>query len=187
MLENSANTGNKVETAAPKPDIAIWLFGLFFLLAGIVMSSCAASMAYIDAQWNGSVRTQGIVILTEWRNENDESRMHITYGYRDPSGAIFHNQAVIARRYGKLNLEPGSPIIVLYKPEDHSRSHLEMETTTRDWMPLVFLGVVETIVGGAFIAHCIKRYPPGADFVGQFFSHYSALFEVCILATHSYL
>jgi hypothetical protein len=144
-----------------KTSIAIWLFGLFFLIAGIFMTSCAAGMAYADAQWNGAVRTQGIVILTEWRNQNDESRMHITYAYRDPNETIYHNTAVIARRFGKLNLQPGSPIVVLYRPEDHSKSHLEMESTSRDWMPLAFLGFVETVVGGAFIAHCMKQASAG--------------------------
>jgi hypothetical protein len=157
MVENSEDTQSRLGTGAAKNTLAIWLFGLFFLLSGIFMTACATSMAYADLRWSGSVSVQGVVILTEWREQDDESRMHITYGYKDPSGAIFHNTAVIARRFGKLNLKPGSPVVVLYRPEDHMKSRLEMETTTRDWMPLVFLGVSETIVGGAFVAHCIKQ------------------------------
>jgi hypothetical protein len=148
------------EIAAHRPPstLPIWIFGMIFLFAGVIMTSCGANMAYGDAQWNDAVRTKGVVILTEWRNQNNESQMHITYGYKDPAAqSIYHNTAIIARRYGKLNLQPGAPVVVLYRRDDHSKSRLEMETSIREWLPLVFLGVVETIVGGAFVAHCVKR------------------------------
>jgi hypothetical protein len=134
----------------------VWLFGIVFLISGIVMTACGGSMAYSDLQWNGSVTANGVVILTEWRNQNNENHMNITYGYKDETGSIYHNTAVLARRYGKINLQPGAPVVVLYRPEDHTKSRLSMESNPRDWAPLLFLGVVEIVVGGLFVGQSVR-------------------------------
>lgn len=133
-----------------------WLFGIVILASGIVMTVCGGSMAWSDLQWSGAKTVQGVVILTEWGNQNNENHMNITYGYKDEKGIIYHNTAVLARSFGKINLDPGLPVLVLYRPDDHTKSRLSIESNPRDWAPLLFLGVVETIVGGAFVGQSIR-------------------------------
>jgi len=140
-----------------KYDLPLLLLGMSFTVLGIVLSIPGASMLAADAQWWRTTTTTGRVMAVEWLQEQQENRLRITYGYTDDSGTIYHSTAVMARRRGKLNLEPGTPVAVVYKPDNHSESRLAIEVGTGDWLTLLGIGVLEILFGGMFLLAAGRR------------------------------
>src|SRR5215470_17143177 len=128
------------ETTKPPPilslsklDVPLWTLSLVFVLTGLVLSGAGLRMLINDWQWVEAVTTTGRVIVTEWEHSEKQNLLKVNYGYKDDQGTIYHNMGTLARKLGKLNLEPGASLVVLYKPEDHSRSRLQVELGAGEW------------------------------------------------------
>ncbi len=150
--------------ASPKNTIKLFgdnwpllMLGLAFMILGVIMAVSGMAAYQVQTDWKDAVTTTGRVILTEWKQSNNENRLQVRYAYKDDRGVIYHNGAVLARRLGKLNLEPGSAVVVEYKPEDHSRSMLQLQLGSNEWVPVLVLGGLEVIAGLFFVAACFRR------------------------------
>lgn len=112
-------------------------------------------LAYID--WSGATNTTGRVIVTEWARIDGQNRLKIGYAYKDESGTIYHTTGVIGRALGKINLEPGAGIAVLYRADDHARSRLAMEVGSADWLPVMIIAAVQIAFAGFCLAAAVRR------------------------------
>jgi hypothetical protein len=119
-----------------------------------------------DAYWWDATITTGRVIAVEWLKEKGENRLRINYGYRDNSGTIYHSTGILARKRGKLNLEPGAYVAVLYRPDDHSQSRLAIEVGRGEWITLSGIGALEILVGIIFLAAARRRRRKSPDVEG---------------------
>lgn len=133
------------------------MLGVVFVGLGIALLVPGLRMMQADAQWWDATTTTGRVIAVEWLQEKGENRLRISYGYRDESGAIYHSTGILARKRGKLNLEPGAYLVVLYKPGDHSQSRLAIEVGRGEWVTLSGIGALEMLVGVVFLASARRR------------------------------
>jgi len=130
--------------------VIIWLLGTVFFLLGIVLTASSGKMLMSDYAWHDAVTTTGRVIITEWLKEPNANRIKITYRYQDDKGNVYHNTGEVTRTPGKISLPPGAPVLVLYKRDDRSQSHLGMELSAAGWLPLMIVGVLEVLAGGLF-------------------------------------
>ncbi len=146
-----------------KYDLTLLILGAAFSVLGIVLSVPGVRMLAADAQWWRTTTTTGRVIAVEWFKRNQENQLRISYGYQDGSGTIYHTTASMARRRGKINLEPGTPVAVVYQPGDHSQSRLAIEVGTGEWMTLLGIGVLELLFGCMFIFAAGRRKPVGKE------------------------
>jgi hypothetical protein len=138
-------------------DLPLWICGAIFTIGGLIMIASGAALMMQELNWRDAVTTTGRVIVTEWLEERHQNRVRVNYAYKDEHGAIYHNQGLIARKMGKLNLEPGTLVIVRYRPEDHSRSVLNIEVGSGEWRPLIFLGIPEALAGAFFFYFSVSR------------------------------
>ncbi|GEM_PF-3591280 len=137
--------------------LPLWVLGMLFVTSAAVIGQAGLKMALSDWDWSRGVTTTGRVIATEWKKENQEDRLVVIYGYRDERGVIYHNTAILARRLGKINLEPGIPVVVLYRREDHSRSHMQQELGLREWIPIVSIAGLELLAGSVFLVAAARK------------------------------
>lgn len=140
-----------------KPNIALWLLGTAFVALGAVLIVPALRMMQADAEWWSATTTTGRVIAVEWLPESKESRLRLSYGYTDEKGTIYHTTSFLARRRGKINLEPGAYVAVFYKPGDHSQSRLSFEVGAGEWMSLLGIGGLELLMGCFFLFVAARR------------------------------
>lgn len=138
-------------------NLPLWILGAIFIISGLVIGGAGLKMALADLSWSQAINTAGRVIITEWKQENGENRLAVVYGYKDERGVIFHNTAVLARKLGKINLEPAAPIVVMYKADDHAQSRMQMELGSREWVPILVIAPVEIVVGGIFLTVALRR------------------------------
>jgi hypothetical protein len=138
-------------------DLPLWILGLLFIVSGVVLAGAGLNLALADLRWSNANTTTGRVMITEWKRAGDESRLNVVYGYKDERGVIYHNTAVLARKLGKINLEPAAPVVVLFRPEDHSQSRMQLELGAREWIPILAIGPVEIVCGAIFLTVAIKR------------------------------
>jgi hypothetical protein len=138
-------------------DASWWVLSLFFVGVGVVLTASAAKVMLKDLDWKDANTTTGRVVLTEWQHEKQDNRLRITYRYKDSHNTIYHNTGVVARKQGQVNLKPGSPIVVLYKKDDHGNSCLNMELNSGQCWPLLVIGIVEILAGMLFLVSCFRR------------------------------
>ena len=136
----------------------LWTLGLVFVLTGIVLSGSGLRMLAGDWEWAQAITTTGRVIVTEWQREDKQNLLRVSYGYQDERGTIYHNMGTLARKLGRLNLEPGANLVVLYKPEDHSQSRLQVELGAGEWKFLLAIGLAELIAGSSLLVISLKRF-----------------------------
>ncbi len=138
-------------------ELPLWLLGALFIAAGVFFAGIGLHMALTDFEWSQARTTTGRVMLTEWKRTDNESRLAIVYGYQDEHGVIYHNSSMLARNIGKINLEPAAPVLVRYKPEDHSKAKMQLELGNHDWIPILIIGPIEILAGALFLTVAIKR------------------------------
>ncbi len=138
-------------------DLPLWILGMLFVVSGIVLAGAGLNLALVEFRWSNASTTTGRVMITEWKRAGDESRLNVVYGYKDERGVIYHNTAVLARKLGKINLEPAAPVVVLFRPEDHSQSRMQLELGAHEWIPILAIGPVEIVCGAIFLTVAIKR------------------------------
>jgi hypothetical protein len=138
-------------------ELPLWLLGTLFVISAAVLGAPGLKMAASDLEWSRGNTTTGRVILTEWKQEQGENRLAVLYGYQDERGIIYHSTGILARKLGKINLEPGMPYVVVYKPDDHSKSKMQLELGQREWIPIVLIAASELLVGMLFLTVAFRR------------------------------
>lgn len=141
-----------------RANLLLLIFGVLFVLVGIVIELTSCPQLLAEIRWQGAITTTGRVIVTEWQPEKTENRLKISYGYKDEAGNIYHNTSVLARRLGKLNLEPGARVVVLYRSDDHTDSCLAFERALWDWVIVSVLGVAEVAAGSLLLFQGLKKF-----------------------------
>jgi len=138
-------------------NLPLWLLGVLFAGIGALLAGIGLNQALNDWTWMQARTTTGRVMLTEWKRAKDESRLIVIYGYKDDLGAIYHNTAILARKLGKINLEPATPVVVLYRSDDHSKSRMQLELGSGEWIPILVIGSFEIIAGAVFLTVAARR------------------------------
>jgi len=136
------------------------MVGLAFAALGIFLIMAAWGPALDHLSWSGARATTGRVMVTDWEMIEGANRLKITYAYEDSKGVDHHASGILPRKLGQLSLSPGSPVVVLYRPDKPDDSRLRSELDFWECAHVMLIGVVVTLVAAMFFAAALGKELP---------------------------